>query len=97
MAIYEDSRYATALVVPVGDSEGVYRATVVPTTTGQIPANYTVYRIVQGDTLYGLANLAYGDPELWWVISDANPEVFYPDDLVVGALLRIPTSSVLPL
>ena len=90
MAIFETSRYETANVVPVAGADDVYRATVFPTRTVTPPDTYTVHRVIYGERLDTLAALAYGDPELWWIIADANPDANYPDDLVPGALLKIP-------
>lgn len=90
MAIYEESRYETAEVVPVADQDGVFHATVIPTRVVVPTSDYTVHRVVAGDRLDSLATTAYDDPEFWWIIADANPELFYPDDLPPGHLLRIP-------
>ena len=92
MPIFEGSRYQYATIVPLADSKGVYHATIIPLANADITTDYTTYRVTSGDRLDSLAGVAYGDAELWWVIADANPEVFYPDDLVPGALLRIPTT-----
>jgi nucleoid-associated protein YgaU len=46
--------------------------------------------VAQGDRLDTLSAAAYGDPELFWRIADAN-EAFDPDELTqaVGRVLRI--------
>lgn len=90
MAIYEESRYESADVLPVQAADGVYRATVIPTRTVTPPELYTTHRVRVGDRLDLLAGLAYDDAELWWIISDANPQLFYPDSLVPGQLIKIP-------
>lgn len=90
MAIFEQSRYETADVVPVQAADGVYRATVFPTRTVTPTDSYTVHTVVFGDRFDSLAGVAYDDPEFWWIIADANPNVTYPDDLVPGTLLKIP-------
>lgn len=90
MAIYEESRYDTADIQAVQGSDGVFRATIIPTRDIVPPVDYTVHRVVDGDRLDQLAAIAYDDPEFWWVIADANPQVFYPDDLVPGTLIKIP-------
>lgn len=97
MAIYQESRYETADVIPLPDRTGVYRATIIPTRTVRVPDSYSVHRVVTGERLDTLASRAYSDAELWWIIADANPELSYPDDLVPGSLIRIPSfASVNP-
>lgn len=91
MPIFEESRYETADVVPLAARDGVFRATVVPTRVVELPTDYSLHRVVVGERFDTLAALAYEDSELWWVIADANPQVFYPDDLKPGTLIRIPS------
>lgn len=91
MPIYEESRYETAPVVPVEDSDGVYRATIqAPLGSTETDDDYTVHRVVDGDRMDLLAERAFGDPEFWWRIADANPDLEYPDKLMPGQLIRIP-------
>lgn len=51
---------------------------------------YTLYRVMQGDTIRSLAARALGNDRRWWEIADINPQVKYPEDLVVGSVLRMP-------
>jgi hypothetical protein len=37
-----------------------------------------------------LAVLFYSDARKWYIIADANPEIFFPLDLEVGINLTIP-------
>lgn len=92
--IYEGSRYESAMVLPIEDNTGVFHATVILQRTIVPPTDYTVHRIVYGDRLDLLAARAYGDPELWWRIADANPSLAFPDDLPLGELLKIPRLAV---
>lgn len=92
--IYEQSRYETATVTPVADNNGVYHATVIPTRVVQPADVYTVHEVVFGDRLDSLAARAYGDPELWWRIADANPELAFPDELELNTLIKIPRLAV---
>lgn len=92
--IFEESRYETARVVPLASSDGVYRSTILPRTTVPVATDYTVHLVEYGDRLDILAFQAYGDAEFWWKIADANPEVFFPDDIKPGMLLRIPLQAV---
>jgi hypothetical protein len=55
------------------------------------------HSVVQGDRLDLLAARLIGDPELWWRIADANPELD-PAELVVhiGRWLRITLPDGVP-
>lgn len=61
----------------------------------EIPLNVgDIYVITSsGDRLDNLANSYYGDPELWWIISCANPGVVRRDSFFIktGLQIRIPT------
>jgi len=46
--------------------------------------------VVAGERLDHLAQKYYGDPLKYWLICDANGEVFPEDLLVPGRVLRIP-------
>lgn len=92
--IFEESRYETATIVPVADNTGVYRATIIPRAPQPITGDYTMHLIVAGDRLDILAFRAYGDPEFWWRIADANPDLTYPDALEVNTLIKIPRTAV---
>lgn len=90
--ILTGSRYVGQPVVHlVVDAEGDTAACVFgpPPSTS---ATFYYHTVVQGDRLDNLANDLYGVPDYWWKIAFANPEIFYPDDLVVGSIIRIPTT-----
>lgn len=55
------------------------------------------HSVVQGDRLDVLASRYVGDPQLWWRIADANPELD-PDELIVhiGRWLRITLPDGVP-
>lgn len=91
MPIYQDSRYEGAPVVPVQGSDGVWRATLQPPLGEITIGSYNTHRVVSGESLVSLAFDAYGDPEFWWRLADANPQLEYPDELTPGQLLRIPS------
>ena len=50
------------------------------------------YTVAEGDTLGKIAEQFYGDPNLWRRIYDANRQAIgdNPDNLQIGATLRIP-------
>lgn len=91
MTIRPSSRYAEGEVAWVstkrrGNVQTVYLNTVTVLTT-----QYTAAIVRDGDNMAQYAYRAYRDPERWWVIADANPQAFYPLDLIPGMPLRIPT------
>ncbi len=47
-----------------------------------------------GDRMDLLAYKYLGDPTLWWVICDYN-DIFFPLDLELGTVLRIPSMEYL--
>jgi len=51
-----------------------------------------------GDRLDLLANQFYRDPNLWWVINNANPDATRGDSIVCkrGIQLRVPSSNSIP-
>lgn len=87
--IFEGSRYALAPVRQVTAADGVVRPTVFAVDFKA--ARFRYHTVVQSDRLDLLAYAYLGNAELWWRISAVNPEVFYPEDLVPGTVLRIPT------
>lgn len=92
--IFAQSRYENAELVFVTDSGDLQRKRVV-----EVPryygASFTARRHIarEGQRLEQLAALYFGDPELWWVIALANPELFYPEDLEAGTVVRIPNAT----
>lgn len=52
---------------------------------------YTVALVRETDSMAQYAYRAYHDPKRWWVIADANPQVFYPLDARPGQSIRVPT------
>ncbi|TKJ34354.1 hypothetical protein CEE39_02585 [bacterium (candidate division B38) B3_B38] len=57
----------------------------------QQAAGEKVHTVVKGDTLWKLAAQYLGDPSLWKLIWEANPELTEPNRLVVGQKLVIPS------
>jgi nucleoid-associated protein YgaU len=50
------------------------------------------HTVVEGDRIELLAHKYLGDVSLWWVIADYN-DLFFCQELEVGAKLRIPSSE----
>jgi hypothetical protein len=53
-------------------------------------APYARYQVIQGETYQLLADRMWGDAGMWWRIADANPQIFFPDDLKPGDIIRLP-------
>lgn len=52
------------------------------------------YTVKDGDRPDLLSNQFYQSPRKWWLISDANPDVMYPDELLTpGRVLIIPPNQ----
>jgi hypothetical protein len=95
MTIYHGSRYEFEPLDRVFDAKGEQNLTVFPRSLqaryNAVPWRFSQHIVVQDERLETLAMQTYGDPTLWWLIADANPEVFHPeDDLVPGQVIRIP-------
>lgn len=96
MTVYVGSRYEDDPIDRVLSSEGEFEPTIYhrPPPLAQL-FRFAVYTTGYGERLDLLAARFYDDPELSWVIANANPEVFYPDQIPVGTVLRIPDDRVL--
>jgi len=93
--IFEGSRYEYDVVVQVTDADGALHPAIY--TDPLADANdfeFVLHTVIDGDRMDQLAQDNYGDPELWWIIARANPEVFYPEKLDYGTVLRIPVAPM---
>lgn len=89
--ITSDSRYRTATLQTVTDSDGVTRQEMrVPFPTSRT-LSFTYYRIKAGDRIDTIANEVYGNGRLWWMIADANPEILDWTDPTTGLVIRVPS------
>ena len=93
--IFEGSRYENGRHVRVTLSDGTFRWAVLNERYySQQNVRYRYRTAAVGDRFDVLAHAEYGDASLWWLIARANPEVFYPDDIVPGSVIRIPDAAV---
>lgn len=90
MPISATSRYAQSTVVPAQNLDGTDILAIVFTPPTDTTITFTYHQVTGNDYVDVLANRYYGDPTLWWVIANANPEVTNWTSLIVGSLLRIP-------
>jgi nucleoid-associated protein YgaU len=90
------SRYQACDVVAPTDVSGLQAQVVAlrsPTRPG--PGSGIEHLVVAGERLDQIAFLYYGDPTAWWRITDANPEVLHPLDLLrPGRRIAIPPHDV---
>lgn len=92
MTIYLGSRYENSLVDFVALN---YRRDAYPIVFYQFSdlglMTYSEYTWKTGDRLDSLAMSVYRDPERWWIIAEANPEVLDIQNIPAGTVLRIPS------
>ena len=95
MTIYVGSRYEEDTVDRVRAGSEDYAAAVYHQAPPLVQVfSYGLHYVVQGDRLDMLAATYLGDAELSWVLANANPELFYPDDIPAGTVLRIPNVRI---
>lgn len=95
MTVGQDSRYVAANQSTVLATTDAFpeRGNIV---TMYVPpvlfkhSGYIRYQIKQGDTFWKLAAEHLGGSNEWWRIADMNPQIFYPDDLTPGIIIRMP-------
>jgi len=82
-----DSRYAACVLYVDGDQEFIGDRQRIDTTPRPDDVFHTV---VEGDRIDLIAYRYLGRADLWWVICDYN-DIFFPLELRVGMVLRIPS------
>lgn len=87
--IYQNSRY-TKTQINVNDGIGTFklRKRIEFSTDNAI-----IHQYCDGETLDGLADYYYNDPQLWWVFLEANPEIKTPLELSYGTNLIVPNKN----
>lgn len=56
---------------------------------------YTVYKVMENDTLDSIALQYYNNPTYYWIIADFNRIIDPFEKLEVGRLLQIPSMSTI--
>lgn len=87
--ISSTSRYTKEPVSVVTDERGTHQSINVQ-TPADTSFSFTSYMVQEGDTIDWLASNELGDGTLWWILSDANPEILDWHHLEPGTVLRIP-------
>lgn len=97
MTVSASSRYAAATITAVTDATGVTRQTIVPAAPADTTYQVSYYVWRAGDRMDALAFRWYGDERQWWLIADANPELFPAAsslfELAPGTIVRIPVAQ----
>ena len=89
--IFQGSRYENSDVVRL-QRNGQTRLTVIPAPSTVIASfNFAWHTVIEGDRIDTLADQYFGDPELWWIIAEANPQWSFFERLPAGVNLRIPS------
>ena len=85
--IGRDSRYATCILFKDGQAEFLGTRQRIDTTPRFDDVFHTV---IEGDRADLIAWRYFARPELWWVVCDYN-DLFFPLELEVGTVLRMPS------
>ncbi len=94
MTLFANSRFRFADRIQIEDKNGeVNSVQVLRITTSDIPDNTSSFTTGAGDTFEKLADRFYQDASKWYVLADANPEIFYPLDLTAGTVIKVPPRS----
>jgi nucleoid-associated protein YgaU len=93
MPIFSGSRYRFDEAFQVLTPEGTSLCHVLRKTTVEPPQGSRRYTTKAGDTFETLAFERYGNANKWYVIADANPQVFWMFDLIAGQEIIIPPKS----
>ena len=87
--IFLDSRYADGTLFKAWNArKSQYDLAVFRTWTNEVKS-FFIYEWVETDRIDNVATRFYGEPNLWWVILDMNPEILNPQNIPPGTQLRI--------
>jgi len=94
MTIFSNSRYRFGDTIRITDSDGVSNTVhkLRKTTTDPVVGS-SVHGVAGDETFEKIAFERYGDADKWYVITDANPKIFWPLDLEAGDEIVIPPRS----
>lgn len=86
MSIYSGSRYANCNRRLKGSRP--YLTT--PSRVNFTASKCSLYQVIAGDTIDGIAYKFYGNSAYWWCIMDANREYQSELEIKAGDILQIP-------
>jgi len=87
--IRKDSRYAQSILYKSNESDSLGMRRSIYTTPRFDDYFHTV---IDGDRIDLLAHRYLGNAKLWWIICDYN-DLFFPLELALGQVLRIPSED----
>ncbi|MHB9131131.1 MAG: LysM peptidoglycan-binding domain-containing protein [Armatimonadota bacterium] len=87
--ISNESRYRTCILYKDGSNE--FLGARPPLDTMPHPDD-RFHAVIDGDRIDHLSYRYFGRADLWWVICDYN-DIFFPLELPVGMVLRIPPTA----
>jgi nucleoid-associated protein YgaU len=94
MTVHQNSRYRfrdSYQTTTIGsDSVRIHK---IRKTTVSPQNGFRIYVVRAGDTFESLAYTNYGDARKWYVIADANYNIFFPLDLEPGSSILIPPKT----
>lgn len=90
MAIYKGSRYVGS---KVATEDGIKSIGFNREAKYKSDPNDRVIRFKRGMRLDTLAREIYGDPQLEWIILEANPQYYSPYEISPGDFLVIPNPN----
>ena len=95
MTLFKGSRYRFKEAIQAMDADGNVEAFYpLRDTTLQDPIPGSARHLVlAGETFESLADMRYADATKWYIIADANPQIFWPLDLTEGVEIIIPPRS----
>jgi nucleoid-associated protein YgaU len=90
---FDESRYLAVREYTVIDPQG--RTVRVKRTRATLNLSGSFqYTVKDGDRPDLLSHQFYQTPRKWWLICDANPDIMYPDEMLVpGRILIIPPNQ----
>jgi nucleoid-associated protein YgaU len=90
--IAADSRYSSSTLTTVvkGNNNVIV---ITPSAATAYTFNYVMYTTTANDRVEIISNAFYGDPNSWYLIADANPEIMDWSALSAGTVLRIPSAQ----
>ena len=91
MSIFQGSRYEYSVIDFVAVEEDTDANAIVFYEFENIGViSYREHTYKQGERIDNIAVEYYQNPNLWWVILNANPEIADPTNIPIGTTIRIP-------
>lgn len=91
LTVFRRSRYAKSRLYYNATHDIVYMTIPEPIFSALITD--IIVPFIEGDRLDSLAKKYYNDPQLDWVILQANPQYYSSEDINAGDLIVIPVSE----